>query len=92
MKKALEFYPYLTLTSYLTLLHFKPSQFSDSIIILVLAGLCAYKMFLKDKQVPDYKKEFEKELSILKGDLSDIRTDVGRTNFSATRGIENVRF
>lgn len=89
LKKAL---PYVLLVSFLALSHYKQAQIADSIIIIALASLCAFSMFLENKKTPNYLEHFKKDLDEKEKQIKDLQTSLGIYNMSQKRKeqVENI--
>jgi flagellar motor component MotA len=89
IKKAL---PFVLLVSFLALSHYKQAQIADSIIIIALASLCAFSMYLETKKTPNYLEQFKKDLETKDKEIKELQTSLGIYNMSQKRKeqVENI--
>lgn len=94
MKQFGKALPLTLLISYLAFNFTKQPQISDSIIIIALCALSAFKIWNDQKQQPDYKKQFEEEISDLKNQINKLEQDYGQLTLvhkKASNG-QRIRF
>lgn len=90
--KKLNYIPYVALVAYLTLLFFRSPSVADSLIIISLCSLLGFYKFLGDKESPDYLKLFNKELSLIKTDVQNVKDTTGQLGLANQRKSERDSF
>lgn len=94
MKSVYKYLSALLLVSYIVLCHFRQPQISDSIIILCLAGLAGFRMYLDKMETPDIRKELAQALANRDEVLRTLENKINSISFQtkAPTDMKNIRF
>lgn len=98
MKKLLDYFPFILLSTAIPYALIAQPSISQSIIISVLVLFCAFQAYLLEKRQPDYEKKFEKALVFLEQEIkrvdkktSDIRAEVTKSNVEKLNNAQSVK-
>lgn len=102
MFKFLKQYPAFILISFLIFSSVIGHSIATSIVVIALAALSAYRIYLDQKEIPDpslelYKKidELTKRIEEREEDVKRMKDDFGRISVAATKGFnggQQIRF
>jgi hypothetical protein len=84
-------FPYLLVTSYLILCHFRTPNIADSIIIVGLLSYLGYNKFLSTKETPDIRKEVVQEITKFRKDITEMQTELNQVSL-ASKGTFNAKY
>ena len=93
IKKYIPYFPHALLVIFTFTCLIRGASTAEAVIIIALAGLSAYRIFLSHQEQPDYSKQFSEEMADLKKEITILKTEMGQISFNTRRvGNEKVRF
>jgi F0F1-type ATP synthase membrane subunit b/b' len=78
------------LVSYLAYAAYKTPTLADGAIVLVLGAFCAFCLYLKKTEAPDYSKRINDLEEKVKQDITRIAGEVGKFSAYVTKGQSSV--
>lgn len=85
MKKLLDYFPFILLSTAIPYALISQPSTSQSIIISVLVLFCAFQAYLLEKRQPDYEKKFEKALMFLEQEIKKVDKKTGEIRAEVTK-------